>query len=353
MDSGDLAYLDRGEVFFTGRRKECIIHEGRNLSPHDIEVAAAEAPGVQAGGAVAIGVPDPHAGTERIVVIAETLAYRAADLAHVKTGLKRKLADAFALDVEVELVPVGSIPRTSNGKVRRGSARALYVQGKLRVARRPLWRQIVSLWRGALLPGTLRGARAAGHTFQDWSRIALDVSNCAGAGVAARFGVASGLTTAARGLVAVEGAAETHKPGIYVVNRISEADAWAVIAFFGGRCSFSGDAALLEMGWSARWALEPLIAAPEVALAARRPLVVFPESAFERVTARCRYRLDAFKAAIAEGAPLFPLALVRGGNGLRGIIGEPIAPEKGESAAALRERTRAALAALAEGDSHA
>jgi hypothetical protein len=121
-----------------------------------------------------------------------------------------------------------------------------------------------------------------------------------------------------------------------------------VAALFGGRCAFSGDAALLGLGRAERWALAPLIARDGAHAAERRPLVVFPESAQERLAARCRYRLDPFKAAIAGHTPVIPIALERRTDGLRVMIGEPIAPAADDGAAELRERARAAIAALTE-----
>ena len=59
-------------VFITGRSKDMIKRAGRNIYPHEVEEAIGDIEGIRKGCVVAFGVPDPRAGTERLVIVAET-----------------------------------------------------------------------------------------------------------------------------------------------------------------------------------------------------------------------------------------------------------------------------------------
>lgn len=61
LDSGDLARVDEdGYLWFSGRAKDIIVHDGSNVSPAEVETALAEHPAV--GQAIAVGRRDPIHG---------------------------------------------------------------------------------------------------------------------------------------------------------------------------------------------------------------------------------------------------------------------------------------------------
>jgi acyl-CoA synthetase (AMP-forming)/AMP-acid ligase II/acyl carrier protein len=351
MDSGDLAYLSEGEIFFTGRCKECIIHKGRSLSPHDLETAAGETPGVRAGAALAFSVPDAAAGTERIVLAAETLARRPEDVRRVADGVRRRIFASLDVDVEVQMLPWGAIPRTSNGKHRRGAAQELYLEGRLAAARRPLWVQLASLWRGAVAPA---GARAGGAVLESTRRAAALSTRMAAyayAGLAARAGDRSGLRAAAAVLqpAVLHGAMAT--PAVYVANRASEYDVWGLLA--GVSCPAAlAEGCVARIPPQARWSLKPLLKPAQAALAGARAVLVLPDSPVHATPARCRYHLGAFQAAMAVGAAVYPVALRRNGPSLTIDVGAAIPAGEAADAAALRERVRTEIAALLDGGVH-
>ena len=97
LDSGDLGYVADGELFVTGRLKDCIIKGGHNIIPQDVELAAWEAEGVRKGCVAAFGSTDEETGTERLVVVAET---RLTDPA-AKKRLQAAVTDAVASKVGV------------------------------------------------------------------------------------------------------------------------------------------------------------------------------------------------------------------------------------------------------------
>ena len=131
LHTGDLGYQVDGELFVCGRIKDLIIVGGRNYYPTDVEWAAAEVPGVRTGNVVAFGLVAPGGGAERVVLCAETrhppaqyVALGHAVRAHVMqaTGLR--------LD-EVLLLPPGTLPKTSSGKLQRSKTREAYLRGTL------------------------------------------------------------------------------------------------------------------------------------------------------------------------------------------------------------------------------
>ncbi|MES1241947.1 MAG: fatty acyl-AMP ligase [Acidobacteriota bacterium] len=128
--TGDLGYLAGGELFLTGRSKDLIIRQGRNYHPQDIEHAAGRVEGVRREGVAAFGVEDPL-GTS-VVVVAETRLRDAGDLAQAERRMRERVHDALLLPLaEVLLVPRGTLPRTTSGKLRRQECRRLYLAGEL------------------------------------------------------------------------------------------------------------------------------------------------------------------------------------------------------------------------------
>jgi acyl-CoA synthetase (AMP-forming)/AMP-acid ligase II/acyl carrier protein len=351
MDSGDLAYLADGEIFFTGRSKECIIHEGRSLSPHDIELLAGAAPGVRAGAALAFSVPDAAAGTERIVVAAETLARRAEDMERIAAAARQRIFDLLGVDVEVQMLPWGAIPRTSTGKLRRSATRELYLEGRLRSPRRPLWVQVASLWRGAVAPAARRAAASLSGQTRRSARIAARMAAYCYAGLAVRTGDHSGLRAAARVLQPIALYGVLGRPAVYVANRASEDDVWALLA--AADCPMAlAEGCLPRLQPEARWALAPLLKPAHRVLAAGGAVLVLPDSSVEAPASRCRYRLEPFRAALETGAAVHPVSLRRNGAGLIVTVGEAIPGGVTGDAAALRERVRSDIAGLLEGGVH-
>ncbi|MDE2465645.1 MAG: AMP-binding protein, partial [Alphaproteobacteria bacterium] len=151
LESGDLAYTVSGEVFITGRSKDMIKRAGRNIYPHEVEEAVGGIEGIRKGCVVAFGVPDRQAGTERLVIVAET---HWSDVG-AREQLRRK-ADALATAIleappdDIVLVPPHTVLKTSSGKIRRAASRALYESGQMRGPRRPIWWQVVRLRQAAL-----------------------------------------------------------------------------------------------------------------------------------------------------------------------------------------------------------
>ncbi|MBF6181616.1 AMP-binding protein [Nocardia otitidiscaviarum] len=145
MRTGDFgAYLD-GELYITGRVKDLVIVDGRNHYPQDLEYTAQEAStALRPGFVAAFSVPadqlppevesGPGESGEVLVVVAERGTGAAKlDPQPIAEAVRAAIAKRHGVTVrDLLLVPAGSIPRTSSGKIARRACRAAYVEGTLR-----------------------------------------------------------------------------------------------------------------------------------------------------------------------------------------------------------------------------
>ncbi|MCB9135733.1 MAG: AMP-binding protein [Anaerolineales bacterium] len=127
--TGDLGYLAEGEVYITGRKKDLIIVGGKNVYPQDLEYVANEVPGVYPGRVVAFGVYDEQAGTEEVVLVAETDATDEAERQRIADEIRVRVTKGTAVALRlVELVPREWLIKTSSGKIARGANRERYLK---------------------------------------------------------------------------------------------------------------------------------------------------------------------------------------------------------------------------------
>ena len=133
LDTGDLGFLQDGELYLTGRAKEVIILRGRNYAPDEIERAAEEVPGVRSGCVVAASwLPEDAPGESLALFVEISHEATASERAALPEACREAVLRAANLspDRVVVLAP-GTLPRTSSGKLRRGETLRLYLAGEL------------------------------------------------------------------------------------------------------------------------------------------------------------------------------------------------------------------------------
>jgi fatty-acyl-CoA synthase len=120
LATGDLGYLLDGQIVICGRRKDVIIVGGRNIHPTDIERAATSVDGVRAGSAVAIRVEADSVREHFAVVLESEFAgdYEAERML-VKKVVARIRNAVNLRPHAVVVLPMGSVPKTPSGKVKR------------------------------------------------------------------------------------------------------------------------------------------------------------------------------------------------------------------------------------------
>ena len=130
LDTGDLGFVDRGQLYVCGRSKDVVIIRGANHDPQEFEECLADVAGVRTGCAVAVGHVAPSTQEEVLIVIAEAADDAGADVA---TEIASAIVARTSIRPHaVELVAPGTLPRTSSGKLRRGEALRQYLTGELR-----------------------------------------------------------------------------------------------------------------------------------------------------------------------------------------------------------------------------
>jgi fatty-acyl-CoA synthase len=127
LHTGDLGYVADGDLFICGRSKDLIIVRGANFHPQDLEWAVSELEGVRRGNVVAFSTQ--LAGEERLVLAVECTSK---DRQDVQARVATRINEAFGLTAhEIVAVTLGSLPKTSSGKVQRGKTRDQYLTGQL------------------------------------------------------------------------------------------------------------------------------------------------------------------------------------------------------------------------------
>lgn len=131
LRTGDLGFLDNGELFVTGRAKDLIILRGRNLYPQDIELTAERSHlALRLGSSAAFAV---EVGNEERLVVVQELEFRAKpNLEEVTAAIRQAVAQEYEVQVyAVVLIKPGTIPKTSSGKIQRRACRADFLAGNL------------------------------------------------------------------------------------------------------------------------------------------------------------------------------------------------------------------------------
>src|SRR6266403_378054 len=343
VNSGDRAYRADGEIYVTGRVKDIIIKGGRNLYPHEVEDLAARADGIRKGCIVAFGLTDETAGTEKLVVVAETRERDAARRASLASAVTDLVSRGLGLPPDrVELIPPGSIPKTSRGKLRREETKQLYLAGTLSASRAPAWLQIARLGTrsvlhnlgGEILAGVKRGLEILyglyfGVVFflwivPTWVMVQfIKDHKKAGRFTSSALKVLFALIGCP---VRVVGKEHMETPGakIYASNHTSYFDVLPLMLGLGvpyrfiskmevGAMPFIGTF-LKQMGHLQFDRTDPesrLRQAQEMEEFLRNgeSVFIFPEGTFSGEDGVRPFQLGAFKAAVATGVPIIPVSL--------------------------------------------
>ncbi len=386
LDSGDRAYIAAGDIFITGRVKDIIIRAGRNIYPHQVEEVVGDIEGIRTGCVAVFGTGDPEAGTERLIVLAETRETDPEAIERLRVQIDKRTTEVLAVPPDdVVLAAPHTVLKTSSGKIRRSACRGLYETGRIGEGQRAVWLQVLRLALAGLGP-LLRSWR---HTATEvgfaawWWLVLVLIAAVAYPAVVATPGVArrwSLVRAAARTLFALTGTpvrierddAARAERGIVVVNHSSYLDALLLaLALPGALCfvvkkelernPFTG-LILKRLGnlFVERFDTTASLAdtdAVRAAAKAGRRIVFFPEGTLTRMPGLLPFRQGAFVIAAELGLPVTPMAMrgtrsiLRDGQWFprRGRVAAKLLPtieaggEDWSAAIALRDKVRTAI----------
>ena len=119
LDTGDIGYLVEGSIVVTGRHKDMIIINGRNIWPQDIEHIAERQPELRPMDASAFFVLGSE-DEEVAVVVVQSNINDPPEGGKLTQRLHREIHEELGISCVIELVPRHTLPRTSSGKLSQG-----------------------------------------------------------------------------------------------------------------------------------------------------------------------------------------------------------------------------------------
>ncbi|HLA64914.1 MAG TPA: AMP-binding protein, partial [Rhodothermales bacterium] len=129
LRTGDMGFVEDGELYVCGRLKDMLIVRGQNVYPQDVE-AIIEADAHVRRGCVAAFASDRD-GEEALVVVAELRDRGRVPDARV---LNQRLQEALGVTAsQFVFIEARTIPKTSSGKIARHRVRQQWKEGALRV----------------------------------------------------------------------------------------------------------------------------------------------------------------------------------------------------------------------------
>ena len=130
LDTGDLGYWSEGELVITGRAKDLMIVNGRNIWPQDIEWAVEALPRLRRGDACAFSLEAIDGGIEEVIVLVQSFPAEPDETIALIGNIRQVVKETAGVDCRVELVSrqIG-LPLTSSGKLSRTQAKTRFLSG--------------------------------------------------------------------------------------------------------------------------------------------------------------------------------------------------------------------------------
>jgi fatty-acyl-CoA synthase len=129
LDTGDMGYVANGNLYITGRKKDMIIINGRNIWPQDLEWYAEQGvAGLRTRDTAAFALAAPD-GREEVVILVHCRTNDLTLHGLLKKQVRSVIFTRCGVDCRVETIPNRSLPFTTSGKLQRGKAKELWLAG--------------------------------------------------------------------------------------------------------------------------------------------------------------------------------------------------------------------------------
>lgn len=130
FETGDLGYWLDEELVITGRSKDLMLWNGKNIWPQDLEWVAQKTGGKSVSRTAAFDVQDGD-GTTRVMLLVECGVRDKDARAQIKREIVNAVRNVIGVPFELVFVVMRSLPVTSSGKLSRAGARVRYLDGEL------------------------------------------------------------------------------------------------------------------------------------------------------------------------------------------------------------------------------
>ncbi|OON24286.1 hypothetical protein BI372_03515 [Acinetobacter pittii] len=131
LRSGDLGFIHNNNLYITGRIKEMIVLNARNIYPQDIESTIENVDSAfRVNGCAAFSLDDGN--EEKLVVIQEIESRKEVNYENLINRINMRLLEEHSISSvdEFIIVKAGGIPRTSSGKIQRLKCRELFLNNR-------------------------------------------------------------------------------------------------------------------------------------------------------------------------------------------------------------------------------
>lgn len=347
LDTGDLAYISKGELFLTGRIKDIIIRAGRNIYPDELEEVVGNISGIRTGRVAVFGSEDKHSKTERLIIMAETHSKDNNELEKLRININTLATDLVGSPPdEIVLAPPGTVLKTSSGKIRRAASRELFETGGIGKSQPSVYWQITRIAFASILPQlrrVWRYSKAVSYAVYCWSiyfvlASIVWLSSMFLPGFPLRWAIAKncaslfGKLTATKVTVnGMENIPLDGRPYVLVSNHASYLDSYALLAKLPGYIRFTAKKELAKYFFTRiplknihtefvdRYDTGKSLADTHRlanTLKAGNALMFFAEGTFTRAPGLRPFHLGAFSVAAEAAAPVIPVAI----RGTRSIL---------------------------------
>ncbi len=132
LDTGDMGYMVDGQLVLTGRKKDMIIINGRNIWPQDMEWHAEQNIDILRSRDTAAFAVETETGKEEPVMLVQTRTMDADKQSQLAKDVHAAVIKNTGVDCRVVLVPQRSLPYTTSGKLSRAKAKKAYLEGTIK-----------------------------------------------------------------------------------------------------------------------------------------------------------------------------------------------------------------------------